>query len=573
MNIYALLSLCASAICVSLGASVYFISRKSAVNRLFLLLMLANAYWAFCQFMISDAATAQTAFLWGRVLVFWPFLLALLLHFTLVYTESDLLKSRLVYALLYLSALAFSLTNLFTNWLSAPPVLSPWGYLTPPQLGLASRIEGVWSTILSLLALVLLVNYYNHVIDRNRKQQTKFVSVGLAIPIAISLITDLLFPAQGISFPVLGAIAGTFASLFIVYAMLRYDLFSFRSEVAAENVFSSMLDAILLVNLKGEVIKVNHALVALSGFEEKQILGKTLEFIAIKVKLEGNDLPTSIIAELQRRKEVSSYEVSFTAKSGQTKSCVVSASVVHDNSGADVGIALVLHDVTERKLMEQKLLKSQRLASIGELSTILGHDLRNPLEAIRTGSYYLRKKYDDEIDDTDRLVFDSIQASVDDADKIVRDLIDYASDIKLDLRNISAKALVSDALALVSKPDNVAVVDQTEDVTLLVDATRISQVFVNLVKNSFDAMPNGGKLTIKTALKEGMLNLSFTDTGVGMNGETLERMWTPLFTTKAKGMGFGLPICKRIVEAHNGKIHSESQFGVGTTVTVQLPSA
>lgn len=223
--------------------------------------------------------------------------------------------------------------------------------------------------------------------------------------------------------------------------------------------------------------------------------------------------------------------------------------------------------------MEQKLLKSQRLASIGELSTILGHDLRNPLEAIRTGSYYLRKKYDDEIDDTDRLVFDSIQASVDDADKIVRDLIDYASDIKLDLRNISAKALVSDALALVSKPDNVAVVDQTEDVTLLVDATRISQVFVNLVKNSFDAMPNGGKLTIKTALKEGMLNLSFTDTGVGMNGETLERMWTPLFTTKAKGMGFGLPICKRIVEAHNGKIHSESQFGVGTTVTVQLPSA
>jgi signal transduction histidine kinase len=98
------------------------------------------------------------------------------------------------------------------------------------------------------------------------------------------------------------------------------------------------------------------------------------------------------------------------------------------------------------------------------------------------------------------------------------------------------------------------------------------RVFVNLVTNAFDAMPNGGTLTIQSQNLGDKVSLSFEDTGSGMTTETLSKLWIPLFTTKAKGMGFGMAICKRIVEAHGGRIWAKSAVGEGTTINIELPS-
>jgi signal transduction histidine kinase len=106
----------------------------------------------------------------------------------------------------------------------------------------------------------------------------------------------------------------------------------------------------------------------------------------------------------------------------------------------------------------------------------------------------------------------------------------------------------------------------------MVDASQMCRVFVNIMKNAFDAMPNGGTLTITNTPKNDTIEIAFSDTGVGMSEETLNRIWTLLYTTKAKGMGFGLPICKRIVEAHGGKIHATSKQNKGTTMTLTLPT-
>ncbi|HXX86867.1 MAG TPA: ATP-binding protein, partial [Candidatus Acidoferrum sp.] len=100
---------------------------------------------------------------------------------------------------------------------------------------------------------------------------------------------------------------------------------------------------------------------------------------------------------------------------------------------------------------------------------------------------------------------------------------------------------------------------------------KMQRVLINIIKNSFDAMPEGGVLTIRGDKKEDQISLSFADTGSGMDEKTLQKLWTPLFTTKAKGMGFGLPICKRIVEAHGGKINVESEVGEGTIFTITIP--
>jgi signal transduction histidine kinase len=103
------------------------------------------------------------------------------------------------------------------------------------------------------------------------------------------------------------------------------------------------------------------------------------------------------------------------------------------------------------------------------------------------------------------------------------------------------------------------------------DFEKMKRVFVNLIRNAVDAMPKGGTLTIKSARKSGNVIFTVSDTGMGMTKEVLEKLWTPLFTTKAKGMGFGLAICKRFVEAHGGTIAVESAPGKGATFTVTLP--
>jgi signal transduction histidine kinase len=106
-----------------------------------------------------------------------------------------------------------------------------------------------------------------------------------------------------------------------------------------------------------------------------------------------------------------------------------------------------------------------------------------------------------------------------------------------------------------------------------VDPTLMRRVFTNLILNGIQAMPNGGRLTIKAVKTGDDVLISIKDTGVGIPGESLEKIWSPLHTTKAKGVGLGLPVCKRLVEAHDGNIIVESKVGEGSTFTVKLPSA
>lgn len=223
------------------------------------------------------------------------------------------------------------------------------------------------------------------------------------------------------------------------------------------------------------------------------------------------------------------------------------------------------------KVMEEKLVRAERLAAIGELAGIIGHDLRNPLQGIRSAVYYL-KTHNDSQDEVNREMLEEIDSCIDRSDKIIKDLIEYSQVIYLEPLATEPKLLVARSLAQVKTPVNVEVVDMTASKPLLVvDNTCIERVFGGIIKNAYDAMPDGGKLTITCTESFGNAVFDFQDTGVGMSEETLAQMWTPLFTTKAKGMGLGLPICKRLIEAHTGTINAKSVVGRGTTISIALP--
>jgi two-component system sporulation sensor kinase A len=132
--------------------------------------------------------------------------------------------------------------------------------------------------------------------------------------------------------------------------------------------------------------------------------------------------------------------------------------------------------------------------------------------------------------------------------------------------------LLKNALSLIEVPERILIIDATEDKPeIKVDREKMNRAFVNIITNAVDAMPESGTLTVTSKTVKGNVKIAFKDTGTGMSKETLSNIWSPLFTTKAKGMGFGLPICKRIVEAHGGKISVESTLGKGTTVTITIP--
>jgi signal transduction histidine kinase len=150
-------------------------------------------------------------------------------------------------------------------------------------------------------------------------------------------------------------------------------------------------------------------------------------------------------------------------------------------------------------------------------------------------------------------------------------LLDYSREIKLNFVEATPKALLKEVLSTFKIPKRIEVADETTDDPMIVDKEKLKRVFVNIIKNAIAAMPKGGKLTISSRKIDDSIAISFTDTGVGMSKEVLEKIWTPFFTTKAKGLGLGLPICKRIVEAHEGKITLESTPNKGTTFTVTIP--
>jgi signal transduction histidine kinase len=233
---------------------------------------------------------------------------------------------------------------------------------------------------------------------------------------------------------------------------------------------------------------------------------------------------------------------------------------------------LVEQRTEQLKRTQAKLVKSERLAAIGELAAMVGHDLRNPLTGIKGAAYYLKTKHGAELGAKGKEILETIEKAIDHSNKIINDLLDYSKDLTLEHVNTTPKLLLKNALSLVEVPERVKIIDATEDkLEIKVDMVNMSRVFVNIITNAIDAMPESGTLTITSKAVKDNVKIIFNDTGTGMSEETLSKLWSPLFTTKAKGMGFGLSICKRIVEAHGGQISVESIIGKGTTVTVTIP--
>ena len=225
----------------------------------------------------------------------------------------------------------------------------------------------------------------------------------------------------------------------------------------------------------------------------------------------------------------------------------------------------------------KQLRDSERLAAIGATAGMVGHDIRNPLQAI-TSDVYLAKTELAETQDSEekKNALESlceIEKNIDYINKIVQDLQDYARPLNPQTEESDIKTIIEKFLTKNGLPKNVKVTVKVEDEARKINADSyyLTRIVYNLVTNSVQAMPKGGKLTIHAYREENLFIITVKDTGVGIPKEIHGKMFTPMFTTKSKGQGFGLPVVKRMTESLGGTVTFESQEGKGTTFTVRLP--
>ena len=310
--------------------------------------------------------------------------------------------------------------------------------------------------------------------------------------------------------------------------------------------------------------------VEMLGFEPRQFVGHP-EFWDGRVHPDDLRRYPMEVPELWKKGRCT-FEYRFLHKDGSYRWIREEAKVIRDAAGNPAEVMGYWSDVTERKRMEAELAKSQRFAAIGETAAMVGHDLRNPLQGIAGAVYYLATKERPKLSREGRKMLQLIEEGIGRSDKIINDLLEYSRELRLELSETNAKSITENALATVKIPKGVRVVNSTKnEPPMQLDLEKMRRVFLNLTLNAVDAMPKGGTLTIASTRSRDNVHITFKDTGEGMTTETLAKLWTPLFTTKAKGMGFGLPVAKRLVEAHGGSISVETKVGKGSTFTVTLP--
>ena len=225
----------------------------------------------------------------------------------------------------------------------------------------------------------------------------------------------------------------------------------------------------------------------------------------------------------------------------------------------------------------KQLKENERLVAIGQTAGMVGHDIRNPLQAI-VGELYLAKDEAVSLPDSDakknlQESITCIEENLFYIDKIVADLQHYTKPLKPNKEKISIEKVIEEALLIVPIPNNLQVSISIEEgfPQFTADFAMLKRALINLIRNAVQAMPKGGSLKINARSKGSHAYISIGDTGEGIPEEIKSKLFTPLFTTKSKGQGFGLAVVKRLVEAQGGKISFESEKGKGTTFTIQLP--
>jgi PAS domain S-box-containing protein len=377
MNSFAFLSFISSVILFSLGIYVFSQNQKSSLHRIFLLLTLTTSWWAFTEFMLRYPLSYSEATFWMRMSAFWVFVPALSLTFFWIFTQpAGQKKSFWIYPFIYLPALMFCIIEISTDLINQKPVLRDWGY----SFGIAEhpevfQIELAWAFSLMLLSFISCLHFYLNTQDLRKKKQVKYLMTGFGFPSVAAVMYLVIFPLLGLSFPEMTIIFILFFSLFVGYAIWRYDLFVLTPATAADTILSTMSDHLILLDAEERIVTVNRAALNTLGYTQAELVHQPVSIVLCDTS--EKSIP---LTDINQGTLFLDAEMSSRKKDGTLIPVSVSGSAIRDTNGSISGIVIVSRDISERKQVDYAL--KQILTKLNLLSSITRHDILNQVTAL-----------------------------------------------------------------------------------------------------------------------------------------------------------------------------------------------
>jgi PAS domain S-box-containing protein len=340
----------------------------------------------------------------------------------------------------------------------------------------------------------------------------------------------------------------------------------------SENILRSSYDSITVIDRKGSIIYFSPASERITHYKKEEVIGKSLSmFYKDKGVFRKN------LELIERTKGPVSYDAVILDREGGEHIMFISRSPLKDGEGNFIGSVGVCKDITERSLMEEMIRERERLACIGQLTTLLAHELRNPLSSVKMNVQILSKKLN--LSGNDRRRIEIIDSGIKKLEIILEEVLNFAKPMKLSLEMEDVNGIVENVLDTLGEKigEKQMRIDRNLNGNLpeiLLDKGKIEQAILNIILNSIDALRPGGHLKVATeaeeVLGEQIIKITISDNGIGIADADLKGIFEPFYTTKPQGTGLGLTNVKKIIEAHGGFIRVDSEAGRGTSVYMFL---
>jgi len=348
-----------------------------------------------------------------------------------------------------------------------------------------------------------------------------------------------------------------------------------RVERHLASVVESANDLVVSMGAEGRIMTWNQAAERVSGFGRNEVLGRDL----VELCVEGErDQMRTLLSAVSRGESGAIHELNLRTRQGKLIPVAWACSPMWDEQGRVAALVAVGRDLTERRLLEAQLFQSAKMASLGVMAGGIAHQLRNPLGvASAAAQLLLREPNNRELgQECAQKIYEGIKR----ASAIIESLLRFARPDGGAFNAIQVNEVINDTVAMLRHQANLSQVQVEAELgdnlpTVNANPSALQQAFTNLFLNACQAMPTGGRLTIRSRLAEpaGCVAVDFADTGCGIPKENLTQVFDPFFTTRpvGKGVGLGLTIAYSILQQHGGSIQLHSSVGKGSTFTVLVP--
>jgi len=560
MSFFAVIPLLNAVASMFLGNFVYYLNPGNGVNRMFFYCCLSFTYLGFVEFAFNQSITFETALFLSKMGALWPFIVAFLIHFVLVFIEkTKQLKKQHIFFLVYFPALIFSSLE-FQGVVPIELLKLSWGWTYIYQVeSIVYILEIVWIYVPGILLLYLAIRYYLQLKDKVKKIQVRLLIIGLSIPLILVLVSGIIFPYLGIIIPDLTTTGLFIIIVFVGYGIWKYKLFILTPEVVAETILNTMADALFLVSLAGEIISTNKAAWQLLRYQESELIGQHIEVIFTPG--EKSKIKEIGLEQLMKVVFITDFETHFKTKEDGIIPISLSGSLIQDQKGTKQGIIYVSRDISERKKAERIMKDSLREKEI--LINEIHHRVKNNLQII---SSLLDLQLDSCEDPKILNVFQDCKDRIRSMGMVHENLYQFGG-----LARINGIEYIHNLVAYFfstygDQAGNITPRIQIETPALSLDmdtAVPFGLILTELLSNALKhAFPSGKEGEINIAVRPeipGMLTLVVSDNGVGL----------PQNITVEEAQSLGLQLVHLLTQQVKGTI--EINRSKGTAITITFP--